>query len=207
MKIVVALALITLVLSSLVGCGTSAPEATPSPEPTPSLEARFIADPTTGQVPVQVQFSDLSQGNISSWEWDFHNDGVVDSTIQNPQHIYITPGNYTVSLTVSGPTGNDTEVKVDYLRFTTASCQPDFIAEPTSVRGIRPVQFTDQSTGNITGWAWDFENDGIIDSTEQNPTHTYRENGSYSVTLTVFTPDCRHTLTKYDYIGVSGCHT
>ena len=195
MKIVVALALITLVLSSLVGCGTTAPEA------------RFSATPTTGQVPAQVEFTDLSRGNVSTWDWDFDNDGVVDSNLQNPQHIYSQPGNYTVSLTVSGRDGNDTEVKLDYLKFTHASCQPDFIAEPTSVRGIRPVQFTDQSTGDIIGWAWDFENDGIIDSTEQDPTHTYEEDGSYSVTLTIFTPDCRHTLTKYDYISVTGCRT
>ena len=127
MKIVVALALITLVLSSLVGCGTLGPEA------------QFTASPTTDQAPVQVQFTDISQGNISTWEWDFDNDGVPDSNLQNPQHIYSYPGNYTVCLTVSGSSGNDTEVKIDYLKFTFASCQPDFIAEATNIQGIRPV--------------------------------------------------------------------
>ena len=195
MKIVVALALITLVLSSMAGCGTTAPEA------------RFTAAPTTGQAPVQVQFTDMSRGNISTWAWDFDNDGVVDSNLQNPEHIYSYHGNYTVSLTVSGSGGNDTEVKVDYLKLTSASCQPEFVADFTNIRGISPVQFTDQSTGDIIGWAWDFQNDGVIDSTEQNPTHTYEEDGSYSVTLTIFTPDCRHTLTKYDYIRVTGCRT
>jgi len=195
MKILAALALVTLALSILVGCGTPAPEA------------RFAATPTTGQVPVLVQFTGISGGNVSTWEWDFDNDGVVDSSLQNPQHIYNQPGNYTVTLTVSGPSGNDTEVKVDYLKFTHASCQPDFVAESTAISGVRPVQFTDQSTGDIIGWAWDFENDGIIDSTEQNPTHTYNSDGVYSVTLTIFTPDCKHTLTKYDYIRVTGCRT
>ena len=192
-KIVVALTLITLVLSSMLGCGTKAPEA------------RFTGTPTTGQVPVRVQFTDLSRGNVSTWAWDFDSDGVVDSSLQNPQHIYNQPGNYTVTLTVCGRDGNDTEVKVDYLKFTHASCQPDFVAESTAISGVRPVQFTDQSTGDIIGWEWDFGDGGS--STEQNPTHTYERNGSYSVTLTIFTPDCKHTLTKYDYIRVTGCHT
>ncbi|MCG2590732.1 S8 family serine peptidase [Rhodohalobacter sulfatireducens] len=48
------------------------------------------------------------------------------------------------------------------------------------------VQFTDQSTdsdGSITGWSWDF-GDGATSGT-QNPTHTYSQAGTYTVTLTV----------------------
>ncbi|MDD1661388.1 MAG: PKD domain-containing protein [Methanomicrobiales archaeon] len=45
------------------------------------------------------------------------------------------------------------------------------------------MKFTDLSTGNPTSWAWDF-GDGAS-STEQNPTHVYKLEGSYDVTLTV----------------------
>ena len=40
----------------------------------------------------------------------------------------------------------------------------------------------DQSIGDITSYLWDFDNDGAIDSTEQNPTYTYNTPGTYKVT-------------------------
>lgn len=55
----------------------------------------------------------------------------------------------------------------------------DFTADPTS--GIAPlaVQFSDLSSGDgITAWAWDFNNDGNTDSTEQNPAYTYSAAGN-----------------------------
>jgi PKD repeat protein len=47
------------------------------------------------------------------------------------------------------------------------------------------VRFTDASTGSPTAWAWDFESDGSIDSTEQSPVHTYSAAGTYTASLTV----------------------
>lgn len=46
-------------------------------------------------------------------EWDF-SDGNT-STAQHPVNIYQTPGNFTVSLTVTGTGGSNTETKVDYI--------------------------------------------------------------------------------------------
>jgi len=206
MRIAAVLALIVLVLSTLVGCGTAVPQA------------KFIATPANGHPPLDVQFTDKSTGNISSWEWDFNGDGVVDSTLQNANYTYENPGNYTVSLTVIGPKGNDTELKKDYIQVTRCPYFADFTIESipgncqvqgnsTSCTGTTKVQFIDKSTGNVTAWAWDFNNDGTIDSTEQNPTHTYTTNGNYTVTLTVTTPECKDTMTKLDYINLAGCHT
>ncbi len=48
-----------------------------------------------------------------------------------------------------------------------------------------PVQFTDQSTGNVTQWKWDF-GDGDT-AVVQHPTHTYMASGMYTVTLIVTT--------------------
>ena len=205
-RIIAVIALIILVLSTLVGCGTAAPQA------------KFSATPTIGYALLEVQFSDKSTGNISSWEWDFNNDGVVDSTIQNPEYAYENPGNYTVSLTVRGPNGNNTAVKADYIEVTRCPYLADFIVEPTpgnckvqgeglSCTGTITVQFIDKSTGNVTGWAWDFQSDGKIDSTQQNPTYRYTRNGVYSITLTVTTSTCEDTITKHDYISISGCST
>jgi len=86
-------------------------------------------------------------------------------------------------------------------------CHADFFAEPTECDGPTTVQFTDQSTGDITGWAWDFDGNGEIDSTEQNPSHLYDNNIRYTVTLTISGPGCEDTLTKQYYINVTGCST
>jgi len=205
------LALTVLVLAGLVACSNNtAPEAGSSPTPTtssstPAPEARFSVTPITGSVPLGVQFIDRSIGHIDTWQWDFDNDGIVDSTVRNPWYTYKDVGNYTVSLTVSGPDGSDTEVKIDFIEVTPHPGLANFIAEPTYGDGATTVQFTDMSTGNITSWAWDFESDGIVDSTEQNPTHTYTEKRRYSVTLTVTTAETTDRLTKPDYINLSGC--
>ncbi len=79
------------------------------------IEADFSAEPTTGEAPLMVSFTDLSTstGTITSWDWNFGDDGT--SSDQNPEHEYLTPGNFTVSLTVTGEAGSDTEIKTDYI--------------------------------------------------------------------------------------------
>jgi PKD repeat protein len=60
-----------------------------------------------------------------------------------------------------------------------------FTAVPTS--GVAPltVQFTDTSTGTIASRAWDFQNDGVVDSTAPSPTFTYTTPNAYTAKLTV----------------------
>ena len=82
------------------------------------VTADFQADVTGGQAPLTVQFTDLSvsvNGNIVSWEWDFDNDGTVDSYDQNPSWTYNDNGSYTVKLTVSDGTDSDFETKQNYI--------------------------------------------------------------------------------------------
>ena len=75
----------------------------------------------------------------------------------------------------------------------------DFITD--IVTGLLPlaVQFTDLSVGAVS-WSWDFDSDGVIDSTEQNPIFIYEEPGTYTVTLTI--NDGEDSITKEDYIVV-----
>ncbi|MBW1735877.1 MAG: PKD domain-containing protein, partial [Deltaproteobacteria bacterium] len=44
----------------------------------------------------------------------------ASSSEQNPVHTYEEPGAYTVSLTVSGPSGSDTKTATDYISVTSA---------------------------------------------------------------------------------------
>ena len=63
---------------------------------------------------------------------------------------------------------------------------PNFSASPLSGDAPLEVYFTDLSTGErINAWAWDFDSDGNVDSTEQNSTWNYTKAGNYTVSLTV----------------------
>ncbi len=76
--------------------------------------ADFSGTPTSGDAPLQVDFSDLSSGNPTSWSWDF-GDGVGTSSQQNPTYTYNDAGNYTVTLTATNACGSDGETKVAYI--------------------------------------------------------------------------------------------
>jgi len=62
--------------------------------------ANFEASPLSGNAPLTVQFNDLSVG-AESWEWDFQNDGIIDSYEQNPVYTYEEEGSYTPWLIIS----------------------------------------------------------------------------------------------------------
>src|SRR6266545_389453 len=72
--------------------------------PPPVVTADFTASPTSGNVPLTVQFTDQSTGTITARDWNF-GDGSAHSSTQNPSHTYTNAGNYTVTLTVSGGGG------------------------------------------------------------------------------------------------------
>ena len=165
------------------------------------LNADFTADTLTGIAPLQVQFTDVSSGNITNWEWDFENDGTIDSYLQNPNHTYSEIGIYTVSLTVSDGIYDDTEIKEDYITVI-EPFDADFEVDITFGYAPLEVHFTDLTIGNIIEWMWDFDNDGIIDSNEQNPVYIYNDAGIYTVSLTVSDGVYEDTEVKEDYIAV-----
>jgi PKD repeat protein len=81
----------------------------------------------------------------------------------------------------------------------------DFSGSPTSGCASLAVSFTDLSTGSgIDGWSWDFGDGGS--STSQNPSHTYSNPGTYTVSLTVSSSSqgCNDTRTRNSYITVDG---
>ena len=86
------------------------------PEP---YYANFEAEPTTGVAPLNVQFTDLSSGeDIQTWEWDFQNDGIVDSYEQNPEYTYQDTGNYSVKLKIYYGPLEDGYIKSNYIHVT-----------------------------------------------------------------------------------------
>lgn len=76
--------------------------------------ANFTADTQFGDdAPFTVRFTDLSIGVVEEWHWNFGDGGQSD--IQNPVHEYLERKSFTVSLTVTGPEGSDTEIKDSFI--------------------------------------------------------------------------------------------
>jgi PKD repeat protein len=85
-----------------------------------------------------------------------------------------------------------------------ASPYPAFSIDKTSGEVPLTVHFKDESSSDypIQSWEWDFDADGTADAFEANPVHTYSQEGTYTVSLTVSDGVNRHTETKHNLIGV-----
>jgi PKD repeat protein len=143
----------------------------------------FTADKTEVAQGNAIQFTDLSLGEPINWIWYF---GSGTSTEQNPSYVYDAPGIYTVTLTASNPAGSDTETKTGYITVN-PSLNADFSAEPTDTEVGHDVQFTNLTSGGVLPYSyeWDFDNDGVVDSTLASPVWHYSEPGVYTVSLQV----------------------
>ena len=143
--------------------------------------ANFSSDVTSGYAPLSVQFTDSSL-NATAWNWNF-GDG-NNSNEQNPSHTYSIAGNYTITLTANNANGTDSKSATITVLEKSAQALPvaDFSSDVTQGPAPLAVQFTDNSQ-NATSRIWDF-GDGY-NSTDKNPNHTYFEDGTYTVTLTV----------------------
>ena len=75
--------------------------------------ADFSASPAVGEVPLSVGFTDLSTGAPTAWAWDF-GDGAT-STLQNPSHVFVTAGTFSVSLTATNASGASTSAKPGFV--------------------------------------------------------------------------------------------
>ncbi|MEO1410224.1 MAG: PKD domain-containing protein, partial [Bacteroidota bacterium] len=158
----------TNVLASLSNCLTSCANLLPP-------QANFVADVTDGCVPLTVNFSDLSINSPSSWTWTFPGGSPASSTAQNPTVIYDTPGTYDVILQVLNAAGTDVSTRVGYIQVS----GPPSVGFDTFVSDATVV-FLNTSV-DATDYLWDF-GDGSS-SFAASPTHTYSEDGVYTVTL------------------------
>lgn len=163
------------------------------------LLADFMADTTFGEYPFEVHFTDLSSGSITSWAWDFQNDGTIDSQEQNPIWEYPDAGTFSVALTVSDGQNDTTTIKTDYIT-TIHPASAEFTADPVAGPVPLHVNFVSGNPGSNSSWEWDFDNDGVADSYLESDTFTYHQPGLYSVKLIAGNGLSYDTLIKTDYI-------
>jgi PKD repeat protein len=85
------------------------------------MTANFKADLTYVNGAVEADFADISlldEGmTVSSWQWDFQDDGIIDSEEQNPGWIFSGSGSYDVRLVISDGNKTDTVVHKDLVVF------------------------------------------------------------------------------------------
>lgn len=137
--------------------------------------ADFVANVEYGCAPLVVHYTSTSLGNPTSYNWEFQGGTPFTSTQANPTVTYNTPGLFDVELTVSNAAGNNTLILNDFIEveFPTTS---NFTY---AVNGLLAI-FTNQST-HSTGSIWYFGDGG--QSTSNNPSHSYNQDGVYTVTL------------------------
>ena len=159
--------------------------------------------PTLQIIKPQSTFVEGAVVDVLATSFDIENDPLTfnlnfgDGTIINgnvinnqvvASHIYRKVGIYTLTLAVTD-TGGLTDTKT--VQVTIIPFSVNIIADKT--KGDEPliVNFDASVNGGNTplSFEWDFNNDGTIDSKIKNPTAVFRENGKFTVTLTVTDAD------------------
>ncbi len=202
----------TVTLSIQIGGDTDEPGAG---LPIAALQ-RSPIEPIAGE---SVLFNGTSSidpdGQIVSFAWDFDNDGEIDSTAPIAEHTYAEAGAYTVSLTVTDSDGNPSTIAETFavaeppeVPREPVSIQPplaDFAYMPAAPSPGDPVlfngTFSSDFDGEIVAYAWDFDGDGTIDSTDSVAEHRFTSPGTYTVSLTV-TDDGGNTDTVTSPIAI-----
>jgi gliding motility-associated-like protein len=141
--------------------------------------------------PVAVNFKDATPGDVK-WEWDFnyyYYNQQVQSTSQSPSFTYTADGNYEVWLRVTNADGCTNTIS-QYVQITRPTAY--ITAGPGTLSSCTTLltnTFTTVSSEPLTVTKWNFGDGGA--STDASPTHTFKNTGTYTVTL--------------NYTTVNGC--
>jgi gliding motility-associated-like protein len=143
------------------------------------------AAPLSGCPPLAVQFTEATADTVVSCAWVF-GDGSAAS-VCDPLHVYESSGTYDVTLAVTLANGCRYDTTYQDLVVVSETPVAAFTASPQPATPDDPeVSFTDQSTGAVTAWAWDFDSIPPFTSTINDPTVTFPPiPGEYPVILVV----------------------
>jgi PKD repeat protein/predicted RNA-binding Zn-ribbon protein involved in translation (DUF1610 family) len=150
--------------------------------------ASFTVSPTTIFEGSAVNFTDTSTSYpdpIVTRRWEFGDGAVDQGNNGSTRHTYIKNGTYHINLTVTDKDGSTSSYSY-FLVVLDNAPMAAFEVSSTSPMENTTVYFTDKSTSYpdaIVSWYWDFGDNSTSD--KRNPTHTYLQNGTYLVSLTV----------------------
>ncbi|MEQ9186932.1 MAG: PKD domain-containing protein, partial [Cryomorphaceae bacterium] len=184
-----------LLVTNIVG-GTQACTDTASidVEVLPSPTASASLSPATGCDSLQAVFINSSFGG-SIYFWDFGNGDT--STLQNPPPImYTNEGATQVILTVTSNNGCSTSDTAIIEVYDTPSV--NFVLQNVCEDAL--ANFIDSTTvgygGPVNSWLWSFGDTANTSSAIQNPSFTYVDSGSYTITLVASTPYCSDSASQ-----------
>ncbi len=156
---------------------------------TTAIEARpvyanFSAVSTRGVAPFNVQFMDLSSGPVAAWKWTFGDGSSV--TEQGPNHTYVNPGVYDVTLDVFNKSGvSNTTYSPRFITALSPTVSTKITLVYADLSNRKKIQFFDNSEGvGINSWSWDF-GDGSDISRDQNPCHEFANSGTFPIKLSI----------------------
>ena len=137
----------------------------------------------TGCAPYDASFNNTSQGGLQ-FTWDFGDGGT--STAAYPQHLYGTPGTYTITLAVFDP---NTCNKTDTARQTLViglKATAIFSFTPQPPQENTATAFVNNSI-NSTSYSWDFGDGEVLHTAKKDTVlnHLYNATKAYDVCLTV----------------------
>lgn len=178
------------------------------PKPNASFTETGIVP--TCQPPLNITYNNTSIGSGNTYSWTFPGGSPATSASANPGIVnYGSCGSYDAILVVTNSQGcSDTLVKPALVNVDCPIAQ--FTASATS--GCFPVDIvfnSTQSSGNPIAWEWNFGDYGnpsfpnltVVQSTAQNPTHTYNVSGCRTVTLKITNAlGCTATIVKPNYL-------
>lgn len=179
----------------------------PSFQPEVEFEANNILIP----VGETVDFTDLTMGVPSNWDWTFSGANPENSLLQNPNGIlYEAEGSFDVELITSNIYGTDTLSKENYIT-TSSTLLPEieFSANKTVVCTDVTVLFTDKTKYNPIQWEWQFDPSTMVyvngtNENSQNPEVVFEVAGSYSASLKVWNLNGFSEITEFDLIRAGG---
>jgi gliding motility-associated-like protein len=140
-----------------------------------TVSSFFNTNPTVGCAPLNVQFTNFSQGGNLNYFWSFGNGQV--SNVQSPSHLYTSSGTYIAQLVVDNGCSYDTStISITVL----PKPQVAFTVVDDTLCMGQNFQFTNLSS-QLSNAAWLF-GDGT-GSNVYSPTHVYASAGNFTVAL------------------------
>ncbi|HXU25776.1 MAG TPA: PKD domain-containing protein, partial [Bacteroidia bacterium] len=188
-------------------CGTPSIDTTVKVIIDPLPQINFTSDKQSGCYPLCVQFANtttIASADTIKYNWNLG--GNHTSTAITPSQCYNSSGIFTVSLTATSGKGCISKESVPNMITVYNHPKAAFYTSPDSPTILDPtIQFTDASYASgsyVTNLFWKTFGDATDStSTLPNPQHTYRDTGTYCITLVATNAyGCTDTTTKCIFI-------